>query len=136
MDEPDAIRLTLETPAGDTSELLPRRIVRGRYEAAFPAADLGEYRVEAKIDRSGGPSATIGTSLFIDYPDELRLQPDNVALLQAVAATTGGRFDPSAESLLTPDGCIRPWRYSPWRPLLLASLLLILTDLAIRRWRS
>jgi Ca-activated chloride channel homolog len=135
VDEPDAIRLTLETPAGDATELLPRRIVRGRYEAAFPAVDMGEYRMEATIDGSGGPTATIGTSMFIDYPDELRLQPENVALLQAVATTTGGRFDPSAESLLTPDGRTRPRRYSPWRPLLLASLLLILADLAIRRWR-
>jgi hypothetical protein len=58
-------------------------------------------------------------------------------LLQAIATATGGRYDPepTPESLLASDGRTVQRRHSPWRYLVLAALLLIVTDLAIRRIR-
>jgi Ca-activated chloride channel homolog len=106
-----------------------------RSPARFPAVAQGEYRVAAIIDRSAAPPLTASGSLFVDYPDELRLRAKDVALLQAIAKTTGGRFDPAPESVLAPDDRTVDRRHSPWRYLVLAALLLIVADLAIRRIR-
>jgi Ca-activated chloride channel homolog len=133
--DPATVRITLTVPEGDARELPLIPVVAGRYEASFPAVGPGEYRVEATIDRSAAPPLTASGSLFVDYPDELRLQANDVALLQAIAETTGGRFDPAPESVLAPDDRTVERRHSPWRYLVLAALLLIVADLAIRRIR-
>jgi Ca-activated chloride channel homolog len=132
---PEAIPMRLETPAGESRDLILQAVVGGRYEAGFAAMDLGEYRIGGQLDSSDGPAQSLGVSLWIDYPDELRLGPDDVVLLQAIAASTGGRFNPPVETLLAPDGRTVPRCHAPWRPLMLAALLLILADLAIRRVR-
>jgi hypothetical protein len=73
--------------------------------------------------------------LFVDYPDELRLQPANDSLLRAIAETTGGRFDPKPEDLFASDGRTVQRETSPWPYFVLVALLLLVTDLAIRRLR-
>lgn len=133
---PDAVRLTLWTPDGTQRDLDPLPLASGDFEATFEAVELGEYRIEAAIESLDQPTRTLVTSLVIDYPDELRLQAQDTAMLQAIAATTGGRFAPSAETLLEPDGRSIPRRFHPWRFLLISSLLLIIVDLALRRLRS
>jgi Ca-activated chloride channel homolog len=134
-DLPDAIRLILRTPDGTQRDLEPLPLASGHFEATFEAVDLGEYRIEATVESLDRPSRTFATSLLIDYPDELRLQAQDTELLPAIAATTSGRFDPSVETLLEPDGRTVPRRYQPWRMLLISSMLLIIADLALRRWR-
>jgi len=135
--DPETVRITVSSPDGNALALTPIPVVAGRYEASFPSVVQGEYRVEASIDRSAAPPLTAGASLFVDYPDELRLRTNDVDLLQAIATATGGRYDPepTPESLLAPDGRTVQRRHSPWRYLVLAALLLIVTDLAIRRIR-
>ena len=132
---PGAVRLSLQTPDGTQHDLEPLPLASGDFEATFEAVDLGEYRIEATVESLDQPTRTFATSLLIDYPDELRLQAQDTELLQAIAGTTGGRFEPSVETLLEPDGRTVPRRYQPWRMLLISSMLLIIADLALRRWR-
>ena len=132
---PDDVRLTLWTPDGTQRDLEPLPMASGDFKATFEAVDPGEYRIEAVVESLDQPTRTFITSLMIDYPDELRLQAQDTAMLQAIAATTGGRFAPSAETLLEPDGRSIARRFHPWRFLLISSLLLIIVDLALRRWR-
>jgi len=73
-------------------------------------------------------------TVFIDYPDELRLPPAN-DLLRRVAETTGGVFRPEPASVFAPDGRT-VHRVAPlWTWLLLAALLLFVADVALRRLR-
>jgi len=130
-----SLRLTLDTPNGVKQTLPWEPMVAGRYRASFSASDLGEYRIEARLGPAGEPQQVARASLLIDYPDELRLRPTNSVLLQAIAETTGGRFDPSPEDLFTADDRTVERRTSPWPYLVLAALLLLVTDLAIRRLR-
>ena len=120
-DLPDAVRLSLQMPDGTQRDLEPLPLASGDFEATVESLDR--------------PTRTFATSLLIDYPDELRLQGQDTELLRAIAATTGGRFDPSVETLLEPDGRTVPRRYQPWRMLLISSMLSIIADLALRRWR-
>jgi len=130
-----SLHLTLDTPDGVKQTLQWEPIVAGRYRASFSAPDLGEYRIEARLGPTEEPQQVARASLLVDYPDELRLRPTNSALLEAIAQTTGGRYDPKPEELFTADDRTVERRTSPWPYLVLAALLLLATDLAIRRLR-
>ncbi len=109
----------------------------GRWAAEFPvpAAAPAEFEVRVRgEDGSGSPLAATQT-VFIDYPDELRLQPTNEDLLRRVADATGGVFRPEPASVFAPDGRSVP-RITPlWPYLLVAALLLFVADVALRRLR-
>ena len=69
----------------------------------------------------------------VGYSDELRIRPTNEVLLQSIAASSGGSFDPDPEEIFNrPDETAH--RPTPlWPYLLSAALMLFIFDVALRR---
>jgi Ca-activated chloride channel homolog len=112
-------------------------VAPGRYAATFtaPAPIPAEYEIRVTGPGSNDLPLAATQTVFIDYPDELRLQATNEDLLGRVAETTGGVFRPEPASVFAPDGRT-VHRVAPlWTGLLLAALLLFVGDVALRRLR-
>lgn len=112
-------------------------VAPGRYAATFTASTPvpAEYEIRVTGPASSDLPLAATQTVFLDYPDELRLQSGNEDLLRRVAETTGGAFQPDPASVFALDG----GRLQPAAPLgtclLMAALLLFVTDVALRRLR-
>jgi uncharacterized membrane protein len=112
----------------------------GRYEAEFELKETGSYLFKVRqtaIDPETGEEELVadftrGASL--SYLPEYRRLGTNEDYLRALAAATGGTFEPTLDELLTVEAeeavKVRS-RIWPW--LLLAALLLFVADVALRR---
>ena len=129
---------TVAGTRGKPQTLTLEPVAPGCYAATFAAqAPLpAEYEIRVTGPGSSDSPLAATQTVFIDYPDELRLQPANEDLLRRVAETTGGVFRPEPASVFAPDGRTVQ-RVAPlWSHLLLAALLLFVADVALRRLRS
>lgn len=128
---------TLIDPHLAQHKLELRQTAPGRYVAAFGTPLPGAYHLNLTQKTAGGTLLHQQTrGLIVGYPDELRLRPVNTELLQAVAAATGGRFNPAPEDLLAAnvDPSRSVLRTTPLWPILLAlALILSVLDVALRR---
>jgi len=109
----------------------------GRWAANFPVPTARPAEFEIRVNGEGcarSPLAAMAT-IFVDYPDELRLQPTHEDLLRRVAETTGGVFRPEPASVFAPDGRTVHRARPLWPSLLLSALLLFVADVALRRLR-
>ena len=124
--------------AGGEPQTQPLEAVApGRYAASFPAPSLPPVEYEVRVTGSAGHAAPLSATrtVFLDYPDELRLQAVDEDTLRRVAETTGGAFRPEPAAVFAPDGRTVQ-RVAPlWPWLLLAALLLFIPDVALRRLR-
>ena len=106
------------------------RVGRGAYTAAFPLARRGDYAFSV----ASPDGAETRRALLYSYPDEYRLLPPDIELLQAISRDTGGAFEPTLEQLFSEDGqTTRP--IALWPFLAAAALVLYLLDLLLRRVR-
>jgi hypothetical protein len=111
-------------------------VARRRYQTMFETAGAaGQFVIEATLGDGTSNAHRAKRALCVDYPDELRLQSSNETLLKAVAATTGGSYNPQSASVFTPDGRTVPTHSSPWAVLVCVAMLLFVTDVAVRRIR-
>jgi len=117
-------------PDGNTTSVRLHQSGPGFYEAKHPLDQQGTY-VLRLIGEDGGVSRVLPYS----YPDEHRFYPPDEALLTQMALSTGGQFNPDAESIFATDGrtIIQPTPLWPF--LAVVGLLLYLTDLLLRRLR-
>jgi hypothetical protein len=101
---PEAIRLTAGDACRGKSRSDPASGCQRPLRSRFPPW-IGRVS-DRRADRPfGRPAAILGTlRCGSTIPTNCALGPDNVALLQAIAASTGGRFNPPVEALLAPDG--------------------------------
>ena len=134
--EMDAI---LIRPGGARVQLRVPQTRPGMYEAEFPAGETGDYILTLSARSPDGELAplTVGTS--IAWSDEYGMPGVNAALLDRLAAVTGGR------SIASPDdeaGLSALLHREPGsggagsdavRFFLLASILLFFLDVAVRR---
>ena len=82
---------TVRLPSGDTKEVELVESAPGRYEAAIPAPDTGEYMVSiAARSRDGSFDAHSLHGLFWSGDQEYRSTAVNTELLSQLARTTGG----------------------------------------------
>ncbi|MCL2624749.1 MAG: VWA domain-containing protein, partial [Planctomycetaceae bacterium] len=88
----------------DEIPLLPT--APGRYEAELPLdvptgqlTGRGGWHLQMTLASGERMIATQSRGIMVGYPDELRLKPTNRDLLERVAASTGGLFDPNPEEL-------------------------------------
>jgi len=109
----------------------------GRYAADFPARAPGRYLVEANVRYGGQTVYSARRGLAVGYADELRTRPTNVALLQSLAASTGGTFQPKPAEVFGPDSRTVLRTVGLWHYLLLAAAIAFVLDVAVRRlvWR-
>lgn len=126
---------TVSGPSGkqQTHDLQPDAPGRWTVNFTVPTGVPSEFEIRVSGEGSAGSSLAATRTVFIDYPDELRLQDTNEDLLRRVGETTGGVFRPEPAAVFAPDGRTVP-RVTPlWSPLLLAALLLFVADVALRR---
>jgi uncharacterized membrane protein/uncharacterized protein YegL len=118
------------TPSGQTADLALHQSAPGFYRAVYPLAERGTY-----VFRLSGDDAGISRTLPFSFPDEHRLYPPDVELLENLANATGGRFDPPVERIFETgqNTVVRPVELWPYLAGL--ALLLYLVDLLLRRVR-
>jgi uncharacterized membrane protein len=126
-------------PGGGRAELRLPQTGPGLYATGFPADETGDYILTLSA-ASGGTSLaplTIGTS--VAYSEEYRMLGVNSALLDRLAASSGGRVIASADdaaglsALLHREPGPAGQAGDAWRYLILASLVFFLLDIAARR---
>ncbi len=133
-----SIRAIVIGPDGKRSELPVPQVAPGRYAASFEAAATGDYIVtlDARAGRGQLPPVTIGGS--IPYSEEYEPLGVNTALLQGIAAATGGRVVEDVSDAASLSALLRRVPMAAradgdaWRLLLLGALLLFFADIAVR----
>lgn len=121
-------------PGGESRSLDLPPVAPGCYAATFPASadEPAEYEIRVASEDGGG---AVVRTVFLDYPEELRLREADETLLRHVAETTGGVFQPDPASIFAPDGRTVARVIPLWPYLLTAALLLFVADVALRRLR-
>ena len=115
----------------------------GRYEASFrPDMGAGALLFQASLRAAGYPVADASGRLALPFAPELRPQVsmpgganDGVAALATAAARTGGRIVRDPSEVLDPGHDRRDTRQPLRVPVLLATALLFILDVAARRIR-
>ncbi len=135
---------TVLDPNGDAQQVMLQQTGPGIYEAQVPAERTGNYVVSLFVDNPQGSRQGSDGRRFIfggaSRPpgEELRRFRSNRAVLEQVAAITGGRvLDPLRQDpgtlfnrqSVSPTRSIRPL----WRPLMMVLLVVFLLDVAARR---
>ncbi len=103
----------------------------GRYQARFPASRQGHYFVTLS-DAGGTLLDTAG--VCVNYPAEFRRLTPNLALLGQLVERTGGEMRTSLDGVFRATGRAARRLRSIWPELLTAALLLLVADVAIRRF--
>jgi uncharacterized membrane protein len=103
----------------------------GSYEATFPLKQKGAYLVRATDQENAGTSRVLAYS----YPAEYHFYPPNTDALRAISTETGGRFQPTAEDIFSPNGETTALPTPLWPFLAGLALVLYIADVFLRRVR-
>jgi uncharacterized membrane protein len=106
----------------------------GQMEAFWPATERGSYHAQVLLRKGGQMQEQQYVSGTIGYPDEFALLPPNPDKLHALAAGTGGKFNPAPGEILQGDTRRAEVERELWPWLLLAALLVFVADVTARRW--
>jgi len=125
-------KMRIGAPDGTASDAQLTQTAPGIYEAPLENALMGSYM--ATVAESGPQGRAVSVTGFsVAYPPEFRALGSTKVLLSQAAAVTGGK------ELAQPEEAIRPLprpgetRTDLFRGLLLAALLLLVVDVAVRR---
>lgn len=120
------------SPGFSSARLQLEQTAPGRYEAEFPAREVGTYTVNVVESRKEGVQAQT-CSVTIPYPPEYKDIQTNRRLLERLARITGGKVAPAAQDVFKPD--VRRARVPTdlWWALTLLAALLFPLDVAVRR---
>ncbi|MCL2709659.1 MAG: VWA domain-containing protein [Planctomycetaceae bacterium] len=130
-------RITLIRPDLSRAEITLNPTAPGRYEAEVPMGKRGGYHLHTSLDLGEINILSQSRGVMVGYPEELRLRPVNEELLQRLAESTGGLYDPAPAELFEvvnrpPGDCA--WRATPLRPYLFALAAgLFVFDVLLRR---
>lgn len=113
-------------------ELVPT--APGRYEADLVTPKRGGYHFQFSLHSGEKVLASQSRGIIVGYPDELRLRATNEELLSRIAASSGGKENPSPGALFEEDSTRTAWKIEPmWPYLLTAALFLYVFDVLLRR---
>jgi hypothetical protein len=131
-------RVEVTLPDGRSSILPLRQVAPGRYRANLAVEPGRSAPYRFALLAGGGLSAAelaqAGTrSLTWPWPDEYRILPPDIRLLQALSAATGGSFEPKAEDIFADRGDGGQVATPLWPWLVAAALLLFMLDVLARR---
>jgi uncharacterized membrane protein len=125
----------IEAPAGDETTVRLQQVAPGRYTASLPVDAVGAYSISLAL-RKGEQRFQGGTGWTQPYAAEFASQP-NRALLERIAATTGGHVLHNAEEALAALNEVAAQPTEAWWPWLIGmALALWVVELAARRWRG
>ena len=105
----------------------------GKYELDFPTQDVGPYFLNIMQKQAGEIVNTQVTGTVVSYPEEYLVHNANESLLTQLSSVSGGKFNISAEDAFrSPENPVT-LRIHLWRSFLIAALILLLIDIALRR---
>lgn len=105
----------------------------GRYELDFSTQEVGPYFLNIMQKQAGEIVNTQVTGTVVSYPEEYLVHNANEPLLTQLSTVSGGKFNISAEEAFrSPENPVT-LRIHLWRPFLIAALILLLIDIALRR---
>ncbi|QDU94280.1 VWA domain-containing protein [Lignipirellula cremea] len=109
------------------------QVAPGRYEARWPHPAPGVYTAQVELTGWDNVPLQMRCGSAVDYPRELRLAAASTDLLAAVAAASGGVYQPDLKRLgEVPQGsATRLCSLAPW--LLLLGAIVLLGETACRR---
>jgi uncharacterized membrane protein len=120
----------IEGPHGEEMDVRLQQVAPGQYTAPLPADAAGTYTIHLALQK-GEQQLEASTGWTQPYAAEFAKQP-NRALLERIAAATGGRVLGSADDVATKsDGVSSTNAWWPW--LVSAALLLWPLEIALRR---
>ena len=126
---------TLTDPYGVDQQVTLPQVAPGRYETLVPVADDGIYALNVSQTNPDGSVANQSSGFVVPYSPEYRVLGSNEGLLDRLAKRTGGRLitDPAQAFVhdLPSVAAPRPL----WPALMVASALLFVLDVAVRRLR-
>ena len=126
--------MTMIKPDLSKAEIPLRSTAPGRYEADVPADARGGYHLQMTLASGERTVAAQSRGIMVGYPDELRLKPTNNDLLERVAVSTGGLFNPKAEELFAWQDDRTAWKAEAlWPYLVTAAAFLFVLDVLLRR---
>lgn len=126
--------ITLVDPQLTTSSIAVRQTAPGRYEADVEMTTPGTWHVQLTQKLNGRTVYQQSRGLTAGYSDELRLRPANDELLQSIASSSGGVFEPDALSVFEPLPSETAFTAVPlWPHLLVIAMTLFVVDVALRR---
>ncbi len=105
----------------------------GKYELEFPTKEIGPYFLNIMQKQSGDIVNTQVTGTVVSYPEEYLVSNANEPLLTQLSSVSGGKYSITAEDAFRPPENPVVLRIHLWRPFLIAALLLLLIDIALRR---
>ena len=109
------------------------QVAPGRYAARLAMPSPGPYFLETKRRQLGQLVDAQRRAIVPGFADEFRIQPVNTALLQEIAQSSGGRWDPKPAELFARSGGTVSETLLCWRELLAAAAVLFLVDLLLKR---
>ena len=126
--------VSLARPNGRGAVVELHRVTPTQYSGEFPLRERGSYLVTAQKKRDGQVESTDYESLVLSYPAEFAEFQTNRQLLDELASQTDGIFEPSPQQIVqhrgTPIEHLKPLSL----PLLIASLILFVLEMILRRF--
>lgn len=126
-------QLVVGTPSGERQLHRFHQVGAGRYQAQFPLTGIGLYLLSTEGDFGTGERVVLNSALAVPYPMEYRFLRPNRPLLEQIASASGGRVNPPPERAFDRPLRAQPMRQELWSLALLIVLLLLMTDITVRR---
>lgn len=132
-------RVLVLDPTGErrTVELAPAG--PGRFTVRIPAPARGNHHFDIRLDSPAFPDGAVRAyaAAAPSFPDEYKLAPPDLALLERLATATGGQLNPAdLAALLAADPRIARHEHPLWPWLAAAALLTFLLDVTLKRLPS
>jgi Mg-chelatase subunit ChlD len=132
-------RVLVLDPTGErrTVDLAPAG--PGRFTVRVPAPARGNHHFDIRLDSPAFPDGAVRAyaAAAPSFPDEYKLAPPDLALLQRLATATGGQLNPAdLSALLAADPRTARHEHPLWPWLSAAALLAFLLDVALKRLPS
>ena len=125
--------LEIESPGGSKQRAVMPSVAPGQYAVHVATPKTGIYDFQATCTVARRTVFSSRCSACPTYPSEWVPRETNQSLLRELAAATGGQFHPPAGDLFSADEPPSGETHAVWHYLLLVGLMLLLTELALRR---
>lgn len=123
----------IRQPDGSTIAVPMVRVAADTFVAEATAATPGAYWVATTVDDGDGGQVVSGSGAVSSYEEEFAFREPDPTLAADIAGITGGRLEPSIESMFDPAPALGRAEQPIWPTLAIIALLLFLTDVALRR---
>ena len=128
--------IDIQSPSGAKHHANVPLVAPGQYAVDVATPEAGVYDFQATCTLTEGDTIQRHASSCPTYPAEWTPLATNQALLQQVAESTGGQFDPPPRDLLETPEELQSYEARWLNPyLLLAAIVLLIAELAVRRIR-